>query len=163
MRRVVAIPLAVISLLALAGCGFEARRLDAQMEELCKKDGGIKVYEQVTLPAEYFTASGGLTLGPLLAQSSDTNFQRVGEDDFRILIQRTYLVGNRMTNLQSGNGVLTRTKVTVVRWKDKFLLGEQIWYARGGGDGFTFGFQPSGKSCPFFTHDLAQLIFVKGN
>ena len=161
MRHMIVLSLAVILLPALSGC--ERYALDRQMEELCKKDGGLRVYEQVTLPVRYFTASGGLTLGPLMAQSSDTDFQRVGEDDYRILTQRTYLVGNRMTNLQSGNGVLTRTKVTVVRWGDKFLMGEQIWYARGGGDGFTFGFQPSGKSCPFFAHDLAQLVFVKGN
>ena len=35
---------------ALAGC--ERWSLDRQMEELCKKDGGIKVYETVTLPAK---------------------------------------------------------------------------------------------------------------
>lgn len=159
--RVVSIALVAALFLILSGC--ERWALDKQMEELCKKDGGVKVYETVTLPARYFTASGSLILGPSMAQGLDTDFQRVGEDDYRILIQRAYLVGTRTTKLDSGSGVLTRTKVSVVRWRDKFLMGEQISYARSGGDGVTFGLQPSGKSCPFLTYDLAQSIFMIGN
>ena len=40
----------------LAGC--EKARLDQQVKELCVKDGGIKVYETVKLPAERFDQWG---------------------------------------------------------------------------------------------------------
>ena len=40
----------------LSGC--EKFALDRQMEELCKKDGGVKVYETVTLPPEMFDQWG---------------------------------------------------------------------------------------------------------
>lgn len=56
MRRVVTIPSMVTAMLALAGC--ERWALDQQMEELCKKDGGIRVYETVTLPASDFSNIG---------------------------------------------------------------------------------------------------------
>lgn len=38
----------------------EKDHLNAQMAELCKKDGGVKVYETVKLPAEMFDESGNL-------------------------------------------------------------------------------------------------------
>lgn len=47
---------AMIFGLLLAGC--EKARLDAQVKELCAKDGGIKVYETVKLPADRFNQWG---------------------------------------------------------------------------------------------------------
>ena len=43
-------------LLLLLGC--EQARVDAQMEELCKQDGGMKIYEKVVLPEDQFTEYG---------------------------------------------------------------------------------------------------------
>ena len=56
MHRVIPIFLACILLLLLSGC--ERWYLDSKMEELCAKDGGIKIYETVTLPASDFNEFG---------------------------------------------------------------------------------------------------------
>ncbi len=48
----------VVTFAALALSGCEKFALDRQMEELCKKDGGVKIYETVTLPASMFDRLG---------------------------------------------------------------------------------------------------------
>ena len=53
-RSAAVISLAATLLLTLAGC--ERWALDRKMEELCRKDGGVKVYETVTLPPKEFEA-----------------------------------------------------------------------------------------------------------
>lgn len=162
MRSLVTPVLASALLVSLSGC--ERYALDRQMEELCAKDGGIKVYETVTLPANYFYQDGTMKHGQTMTLGTDSNitFERVGDDDFRIVTEKQYLSGSRLTNLQKGDGVLIRIKVSVIRWKDRHVLGEQIRFDRGGGDFFTFGFQPSGNACPLPRVDLASSIFVKG-
>ena len=40
----------------LTGC--EKARFDQQVKELCAKDGGVKVYETVKMPAEKFNQWG---------------------------------------------------------------------------------------------------------
>lgn len=51
MRKLIYAATAAI-LASLAGC--EKYALDRQMAELCKKDGGLEVYETVTLPRSAF-------------------------------------------------------------------------------------------------------------
>jgi len=42
--------------LSITGCTTPSQWIaDAQVDELCTKDGGIKVYETVTLPKERFS------------------------------------------------------------------------------------------------------------
>ena len=48
----------LLLVLLLAGC--EKHRLDEQVKELCAKDGGVRIYETVTLPREVFTEYGDL-------------------------------------------------------------------------------------------------------
>lgn len=157
MRRVVAIPLTVISLLTLAGC--ERWALDRQMAELCKKDGGIKVYETVTLPSSDFNQFGE-PLGRYI-QTKKSDEERFGPD-YRYVYKREILVGKN-AHPENGEGVLERVYTAIYRRADNKLLGEQIWYHRGGGDGFTFGFQPSGKNCPVFDTGVGLQVFKKGN
>ena len=54
-------PTLAAALLLLTVC--EKFALDRQMEELCKKGGGVKVYETVTLPPEMFDQWGVRFLG----------------------------------------------------------------------------------------------------
>lgn len=56
MRSLIAASTALLLSLGLAGC--ERWELDRQMEELCRKDGGVKVYEAVTLSAGEFSNVG---------------------------------------------------------------------------------------------------------
>ena len=150
---------ALIALLALANGGCERWRLDQQMEALCKKDGGIKVYETVTLPASEFSKVGQ----PLAryAQQAKSPEDRLGPD-YRYVWQRTVLFGVG-AKLEAGEGTLVRNHISITRRADGRLLGESVSYARGGGDGFTFGFQPSGNHCPSPRIDLVSSVFVKGD
>jgi len=149
---------ALLVLLALGTSGCERWRLDRQMELLCQQDGGIKVYETVTLPASEFSNVGQ----PLAryAQQAKSPEERLGPD-YRFVLNREILIGPQ-ANAQKGEGQLARTHNAIYRRSDGRLLGEQIWYSRSGGDLFTFGFQPGGKSCPQFNRDVAQEVFRKG-
>lgn len=151
MRGVAIMIIAVIVTL-LSGC--ERYRLDRQMEELCKKDGGIQVYETVTLsPAEY----DKLFKYVAAAKSQE---ERYGPG-YRYVV-RDEVVTGADNDPEKGRGKLTRYYGALYRASDGFLLGENISYQRVGGDFFTFGFQPSGSRCPNPRIDLAQSIFVKG-
>ena len=128
------------------------------MEELCKKDGGVKVYETVTLPASEFNDLGQ----PLY------RFIRPGvapEDrlglDYRYVTRREVLVGEH-ANPAQGQGRLVRIRWAIYRRADEKLLGEQVQYERIGGDLFTFGFQPSRRSCPTLERGFDSNIFLKG-
>ena len=156
MSRLITTPLIALSLLSLGGC--ERWSLDRQMEALCKKDGGIKVYETVTLSASDFSNVGQ----PLAryAQQAQSIEDSLGPE-YRFVLTREILVGAN-AKAERGEGQLSRIRTAVYRRSDSRLLGEQVWYARSGGDFFTFGFQPSGKSCPYFIRDVTQSIFIKG-
>ncbi len=150
---------ALVVLLALGTSGCERWRLDQQMEVLCKQDGGIKVYETVTLPASEFSNVGQ----PLAryAKQAKSPEERLGPD-YRYVWQRTVLFGVG-AKLQAGEGTLVRNHLSITRRADGRLLGESVSYARGGGDGFTFGFQPSGNHCPNPRIDLIGSVFIKGD
>lgn len=156
VRGMVAAVAACTALLGLTGC--ERWRLDRQMEELCKKDGGVKVYETVKLPASEFNDLGTPLYRyykPGVAVEDQLGPQ------YRFVLKTEILVGPH-ANAEKGEGQLRRLQASIHRRSDGMLLGEQVWYDRSGGDWVTFGFQPSGKSCPQFTRGLAQTIFVKG-
>ena len=144
--------------LLLIRSGCERWSLDRQMEALCKKDAGIKVYETVTLPASEFNNTGQ----PLARYVPTANSpEEYLGPDYRYVLNIEILVGPH-ANAEKGEGQLRQIRNLIYRRSDARLLGEQVWYDRSGGDGFTFGFQPSGKSCPHFERDLAQSIFIKG-
>ena len=48
----------LLAAVAISGC--EKYALDRQMEELCKKDGGVRIFEHVKLPANRFDEHGNL-------------------------------------------------------------------------------------------------------
>ena len=142
---------------ALGGC--ERWALDRQMEELCKKDGGIKVYETVTLPASDLS-----NIGQPLARYQQTakSEEELFGPDYKYVVKRDFIVGPH-ARADRGEGQLTRWHQAIYRRSDGRLLGEAVRYNRSGGDGFTFGFQPSGKNCPEDRIGLELHIFVKGN
>lgn len=153
MRGLVALALAAISALGLFGC--ERWELDRKMEELCKKDGGIKVYETVTLPSGEFAT---LWKYVITARSLEDYYG----PSYRYVSKKVILLG-KDARPDKGEGQLDRIYQAIYRRGDNRLLGEQVSYRRGGGDYFTFGFQPSSASCPRLDRDLAQMIFIKGN
>jgi hypothetical protein len=142
----------VFSLIALAGC--ERYELDRQMEALCKKDGGVKIYETVTLPASEYEAIWKY------AATARSPADYYGPD-YRAVRTREVLVGKN-AKPGTGEGRLARLYSAVYRRSDGRLLGEQVQYRRDGGDPFTLGFQPSSAACPHIEPGLAKSIFIKG-
>lgn len=106
---------------------------DNQVRELCTKDGGVKVYEAVKLPAEKFDkwgmvnfykpTQGENTLGPEYVYKSETTYYR------------------------RDNPAMWRTHTKVMRRLDGKLLSESVSYSRRGGD-LPGLWHPSSFSCP---------------
>jgi len=135
-----------LSAFALAGCLREKDRLDAQVREMCAKDGGMKVYEQVRLPADRFTDFGQVRV---LFKSVATE-----ADDFFYDAETIYF--------QKGNPSMRRLNVKLVRRLDLRVLGEVVSYHRVGGD-FLGPWHASSMSCPENANEveLAILVFKK--
>lgn len=98
----------------------ETWQADKQVRELCAKDGGVRVYETVTLPADKFNQWGQI------------NFYRPdqGED----ALGSEYMFRQDIHYYQKGGPVVSRTHYQVIRRSDYTLLGETVFYGRGGGD-----------------------------
>jgi hypothetical protein len=147
MRGPITAAAACMALLGLAGC--ERWALDRQMEELCKKDGGVKVYERVTLSASYFDSAGRIKLGPAMPNDSNepgrkSSFQRIGNDEYRIVEEVTLLKGG---DPLQGEGRLRRISWQVIRTNDQQVLAEAVVYGRSGGDLIVID-HFSSKTCP---------------
>ena len=104
--------------LVLTGC--EKWRLDAQVKELCAKDGGIKVYETVKLPAAKFD------------KFSQVNFYRPTQGENALGPE--YVLKTETHYYRSGNPEMWRDKYQIFQRSDGRLLGEAVNYSRRGGD-----------------------------
>jgi hypothetical protein len=104
--------------LVSGGCTSEVSRLDAQVRELCKKDGGVYVYEQVILPAERFNEFGEIRVPPKDRMNSKDPF---------------FYESHGIT-YREGNPHVWRSHYKLYRASDQRLLGEAITYGRRGGD-----------------------------
>ncbi|MDH4321350.1 MAG: hypothetical protein OEV73_07600 [Desulfobulbaceae bacterium] len=119
---------------------------DAQVRELCAKDGGVKVYETVKLTPELLDQAGRIWI-PY-------------ESEAKLSDRYYYDVENRYYHEKDPQ--VTRRQTRIIRRSDGKALGEYIRYGRGGGDlpGFWHG---SNFSCPDPRKiQFESLIFVKG-
>ncbi|MFC7299565.1 hypothetical protein [Herminiimonas aquatilis] len=131
--------------LMLSGC--EKARVDAQMEELCKQDGGMKIYEKVVLPREQFTQYGDVRF----FETSNTG------GGYRFI--------KKFEQLKLKKPTLDKTTYTVIREIDNKVLGTYVVYLRIGGDIIPRLGPDSGKSCPSNANSVNFLrtIFVQKN
>ena len=130
-----AIPELLLIALLLAVGFYEVRKAywDYQVREMCAKDGGIKIYETVTLPPEKFNEWG------------QVNFYRPMQKDKALGSE--YQFKENITALKTGDPELVRYHHQVFRRSDGRLLGETISYGRGGGD-LPGPWEPSNYHCP---------------
>lgn len=146
-------------LISLFGC--EKYSLNRKMEALCKVDGGAKIYETVTLPAQRFDAHGNLNPVAPAAKSAGLS---------EILFGNEYRIENQTSILKDGvthdhlfsEGKLTRTVQRLRRIADEKILGESIWYTRIGGELTLFG-MPSTYECPMPQENILRNVFLKGD
>ena len=136
---------AALCAVAIAGCVREKDRLDEEVRQLCAKDGGIKVYEQVQLSPEMFDKFGVIIfpdatekrpLGSRFALEEDTKYYR------------------------TGNPSLRREHAKVIRSSDGHVLGEFTSYHRVGGD-LPGPWHDSSFACPpnIGTASLKRSVF----
>lgn len=124
---------------------------DAKVRELCAKDGGIRVYETVELPADHFNHWGQI------------NFYR--PIDGENALGSEYLVKDETLFLrpETQQPTIVRHHFQVFRRSDGELLGEAIRYGRGGGDLLGF-WHPSSFSCPDNREGgLLEKLFIKNS
>ena len=149
----------LLPLLLLVGCEKDA--LNRQMQELCKKDGGIRVYETVTLPASRFGEYGELL--PVMPIKDAKN---LGE----LLFGDKYAIKNEIETIKNGEthgqlygqGRLDKNTEKIIRNSDGKILGESIWYSRIGGELTLFG-MPSGSNCPYPRENIFNHVFLEGS
>lgn len=114
-RRVLLFPL------LLASCATPTQvQLDSEVRRLCAVDGGIRVYETVNLPSERFNRHGQIV------------FYRPTEGEHALGAE--YQFKREIRYYRQGNPEMSRTHYQIVRRADNKLLGETVFYGRGGGD-----------------------------
>lgn len=93
---------------------------DNQVRELCEKDGGVRAFEIVHLPADQFNQWGLVS------------FYRpeLGEEALGMEYQLKFEV----VYYRRGNPELSREQYQVIRRADGKVLGKSVAYGRGGGD-----------------------------
>ncbi|MHB1619264.1 MAG: hypothetical protein ACYCTY_04665 [Sulfuricella sp.] len=126
--------------------------LDHQVRDLCAKDGGVRVYETVTLPSEKFNQWGQPNFNIPV-----TPYNKLKDAD-------EYYLEWEIANIKRGNPSLERSHFRLIRRSDQKLLGESVSYSRGGG-GLPGPWHESSFICPESTKhkSLESSIFVKGD
>ena len=112
---------------------YKRAKADAMVDELCARDGGIKVFETVALPANRFDKYGNFQIASKPSPGAD----------FYLKIESRWIVPYS----GEGNISIARRSFQVYRASDSKLLGEAISYLRRGGDPISHA-HPSSYSCP---------------
>jgi len=133
----------------------EKDHLNAQMAALCKKDGGVKIYERVKLPAEMFNEFGSLKTPKTIRKGNEyiSQFANIYELSTEVQIIKD-------GDLQKGEGRLTRQYRKLFNTKNNSLLAEGVFYGRAGGDRWSPGMH-SQSGCPENPVNIADEVFSK--
>ena len=145
----------------LSGSGIEKYKLEYQMKQLCKKDGGVKIYETVKLPPEKFNEFGDPFFGPFPPGTGKFIEGQFGPE-YRYITEHVDLKKGDVFKFFS-EGELSRNSAKIIRVSDGKLLGESVVYGRGGGETILL-WHPSGHSCDYFgigKESLIRSVFIK--
>ena len=120
---------------------------DRQVREMCAKDGGVRVYETVSLPAEKFD------------ELKRVNF--VLPDKTQVGPADEYYSETDRHYYRNGNPEVSRRQYRIIRRSDQKILGELVFYGRGGGD-LPGPWHGSSFTCPSSTQvRFESAIFEK--
>jgi hypothetical protein len=92
--------------------------LDHQVREMCAKDGGVKVYETVELTPDLVDWAGRISI-PFKERAKPT-------DKYYMEMEEHFFL--------KGDPQMTRSIYRILRRIDGKILGESVYYGRGGGD-----------------------------
>jgi len=122
---------------------------DAQVREMCAKDGGVTVYESVELSEAQYKSLGGVQGGLPLPHVSGKN------SDY------PYYYEMSDSNIRESNPAIVRTEMLVRRRSDEKLLGRSVRYVRRGGDMPTGIVADSSFGCPESTQLTSKVFRIK--
>ncbi len=120
--------------------------LDYEVRDLCAKDGGVKVYETVRLPAEKFN------------QWEQPNFYQPTQGENTLGAE--YIFKKEQHYYRRGNPEMSRHHYQVFRRLDGKLLGETVFYGRGGGD-MPGPWHESSFVCPDYKDADSMALLMK--
>lgn len=126
--------------------GCEKGRLDERVRELCRQDGGVKVFETVKLAAGAFDSYGVVRIP--IEKDAAAKDAFVYQQDVHYYLK--------------GNPELLRLQFKIVRRTDRKVLGEATSYSRRGGD-MPGPWHESSFACPDRADisDLKKKVFVR--
>ena len=151
----------LLCLLLLNGCAAITKaRLDLEVDRLCAKDGGAKIYERIYVTPEQYAK--------LHDYGSYFSFKEqikkaFGDGVFIYKFEKEFLRGSENVDEQR-EPQLVRYHSQLIRASDKKLIAEVVRYYRYGGDGLIarqVGMYPSHYSCPEKNNTLGLSIFIK--
>jgi hypothetical protein len=141
--------LLLLPLATACASGPGKAELDDEVKRLCAIDGGVKVYETVRLSAEKYD------------ELKRVNF--VLPDKSRAKSTDEYYVDTDRHYFRQGNPEMSRRQYRIIRRSDQKILGELVFYGRGGGD-LPGPWHGSSFTCPDPTQvHFESAIFVKGD
>ncbi len=133
---------------------------DAQVRELCAKDGGVKVYETVKLPAEKFDKWGM----PEMYHERVENKAAYRHDESQTVMESAlgtgYIYKSEDHYYRKVNPAMIRYHHQAIRRSDGKVLGEAVSYGRGGGD-LPGPWAPSNFHCPPTSESSENTLFKK--
>lgn len=155
MKRMLIVSLLLLALSACAGyVPGRQSYWDAQVREMCAKDGGVQIIEKLRI--------------------SKSDIDLLGTTDGKISVSIKELANprapayavNRMTVIRDGNPSVWRSEWDIVRRTDQVVVARWVAYSRSGGDIPTGLAHDSRFTCPDLkeiTTDLQQLFIVEGD
>jgi len=145
-----------VSLIVYANFFSEKARLDREVDHLCAIDGGIRVYETITLPADKFDKRGKINF------YYPTQRENALGPEY-IFKWNIYDYKKRDPGQGPQESSMSRDYFMIIRKSDMKLLGEFVLYSRVGGD-LPGPWVPSSHRCPGLDKNenvLMGEIFIK--
>ena len=139
--KILLLPTAFACAALLGGCGLDVMYADWKVDQLCKKDGGVKVFVTDNPPAEFRNADGNVDLDAL---------QRAKPG-------QAYFLARRWTQVRPTEPEITRLEIRLIRQRDEALLGTSVVYIRPIQNVGVPFLHREGYSCPE-PDDLKRLI-----
>lgn len=140
----------IVALLLFTFLFYEARKAywDYTVREMCRKDGGVKIYEALMLSKEEYERLSGRHGISLPMESSAKNNSPYFRKVHDIWIRKR-------------NPEVVRGETLVIRRSDGKVLGRSVQYWRRGGDFPTGLFHDSSFICPQNANLSKQLFRVE--
>jgi hypothetical protein len=123
----------VILVGGIGGCEARKAYYDWQVRKMCEKDGGVTVFERVTLSREEYKQVG-VAIGEMPLSETDEHSRSL------------FFSTTAIEQLRAANPQIYRRETKIVRRSDRKEISRQVQYGRIGGDFPTFA-HPSSFGC----------------